>query len=71
MKALNGHFTTVGSNLAKKMVSKPGDNCLQNIKQEQTVMKSKIAYSQSPKKVKPSSGCQLYRLSPPQFKKSK
>ena len=32
----------MGTNLAKKIVSRPGDYCLQNIKREQNVMKFKI-----------------------------
>ena len=35
----------MGSNLAKKIVSRPGDDCLQNIKTEQKVMKPKTVES--------------------------
>ena len=42
LETLNRHFVSVGTNLAKKIVSRPGDDCLQNIKTEQKVMKFKI-----------------------------
>ena len=42
---LNGQFVSVSSNLAKKIVSRPGGDCLQNIKTEQKVMKFKIVDS--------------------------
>lgn len=41
LKALNQHFVSVGPNLAKKIVSKPGDDCLQNIKPELKEMEFK------------------------------
>lgn len=41
LEALNRQFVSVGPNLAKKIVSRPGDNCLENIKPEQKVMKFK------------------------------
>ena len=43
LETLNLHFA--GSNLAKKIVSRPDDDCLQNIKTEQKVMKFKIVDS--------------------------
>ena len=43
LEALNRHFVSVGPKLAKKIVSRPGDNCLQNIKPEKKVMKFKTA----------------------------
>ena len=45
LEALNRHFVSVGSNLAKKIVSRPGDDCLHNIKPEQKVMKFKAVDS--------------------------
>ena len=42
LETLNRHFVLVGTNLAKKIVSRPGDDCLQNIKTKQKVMKFKI-----------------------------
>ena len=45
LEALNRHFVSVGSNLAKKIVSRPGDDCLHNIKTEQKVMKFKAVDS--------------------------
>ena len=41
LETSNRHFVSVGTNLAKKIVSRPGDDCLQNIKTEQKVMKFK------------------------------
>ena len=41
LEALNQHFISDGPNLAKKIVAKPGDDCLQNITLEQTEMKFK------------------------------
>ena len=34
LDALNRHFVSVGPTLAKDIVSRPGDNYLQNIKEE-------------------------------------
>ena len=41
LEALNKHFVSVGPNLADKIISKPGDDCLQNIKPVQKEMKLK------------------------------
>ena len=38
LEALNRHFSLVGPKLHKTLVSRLGDNCLQNIKAEKKVM---------------------------------
>ncbi len=41
LEALNQHFVSVGPSLAKDIVSKPGDDCLQNITSSQREMEFK------------------------------